>query len=152
MRPLLCLCLTFAALACAANREDRAAIETAIGALNTPSGALREKLLALCSPDSDATREVDQLVTLMRRMEQAASQPMSEVSPPRLMIQSVRFITLDVAMVDATVSRFGSLTGVQHTPVLFVMKKESEGWRIASIRVGVRPSEWAGPHAEIIRP
>ncbi len=54
---------------------------------------------------------------------------------PRIVIQSVRFITPEIALVDAANTQYGSTILVRRVPVLFVMKKEARDWRIASLRV-----------------
>ncbi|HEV2448218.1 MAG TPA: hypothetical protein VGS58_19940, partial [Candidatus Sulfopaludibacter sp.] len=59
----------------------------------------------------------------------------SEVTAPHLAIQSLRFVTPDVALVNAAGTQFGSAIVVRRTPLLLVVKKQPAGWRIASLRV-----------------
>jgi hypothetical protein len=56
-----------------------------------------------------------------------------EVSNPKVTIGTIRFITSDVAITDGA---FTYLDGVaQITPLLFVIKRQADGWRIASVRL-----------------
>jgi len=62
--------------------------------------------------------------------------PWSEVTPPRIVIQSIHFATQDVAVVDAFNRQFGPVL-VRSIPVLFVVKRQGDVWRIDSLRVVV---------------
>jgi hypothetical protein len=66
-----------------------------------------------------------------------AGTPWSEVTKPRIALHSIRFITSDVALVDAANTQYGSTILVRRVPVLLIMKRETSGWRIASVRVMV---------------
>ena len=59
----------------------------------------------------------------------------SEMTPPRIVIKSVRFVTSDVALVDGSSMQYGSLILVRRIPILLVMKKQVTDWRIDSLRI-----------------
>jgi hypothetical protein len=54
-----------------------------------------------------------------------------------MVIQSIRFIAPEVALVDAANTQYGAVIPARRIPVLLVMKKEGAEWRIASLRVMV---------------
>jgi hypothetical protein len=60
---------------------------------------------------------------------------LSEVTPSKHMLRSVRFITARVALVECANTQYGSVIMARNTPVLLVMKKDKAQWRIASLRV-----------------
>lgn len=66
-------------------------------------------------------------------------EPMGETHscPPaktaRFTMQSVRIITPDVALVDAVTDR-DAAGAARYVPVLLVLRKEAEVWKIASVR------------------
>lgn len=61
--------------------------------------------------------------------------PGVEIVNPRIESRTVRFITPDVALADG-VCTYRDFNGhAETTPLLFVMKKEGERWKIASIRL-----------------
>jgi hypothetical protein len=62
-------------------------------------------------------------------------QPWSEVTAPKLSVTSVRFLSPDVASVDAVSTQFGTTIGAVRAPVLLIMLKEKGAWRIADIRL-----------------
>jgi hypothetical protein len=51
---------------------------------------------------------------------------------------AVKFITPEVAFVDAAANQYGSLIGKRSMPAYFVVKREAGGWRVAVMRVGAR--------------
>ena len=124
-----------AAIACAGEREERTDIERVIRALN--DGQRRD---LLSTPE--AQQEFDQLSKLAHRLLQSPDVPWSEVTRPSMIIQSVRFITPDVALVDAVNTQYGSVILRRRIPVLLVMRKDRE-WRIASLRLVV--DRWVVP-------
>ncbi|MGC9950890.1 MAG: hypothetical protein ABSF64_31375 [Bryobacteraceae bacterium] len=137
MKLLLCLYLLCSACLWADQDTDRVAIENVIGALNEPRGDARAKPLSdLFTSDADPA-ELDRLSDMERRMREVSSGPWSEVTAPRIVARSVRFVTPDVALVDAAISQIGSLSA-SHKPVLLVMKKQGTDWRIACLRLGYR--------------
>ena len=144
MRPILCLSILLASAGWADQLDDRASIEKTISTLNrsavgrgsfTPDfsfaelervwpasalwGIARWRVIVSHEPWGEA-----QVVPIMTVPPQA---------PPRLAIRSVRFITGDVALVDAVIEPRDS-TPPQRVPVLLVMKRDGTDWRIASIR------------------
>ena len=134
MKAFPCIPLLFATLACADTTADRAAIERVVGAVivgPTDSGAKPGSRLFTADADS----ELDRLLDLDRRLLELSREPWSEITSPRLVIQSIRFVTPDVALVNAANTHYGSMILARRIPVLFVMKKEGTAWRIASLRV-----------------
>ena len=124
MRAIPCILVLFVACAWADEAAERTAIEGAIGVLNDaqPGTSGRSSLFT-----ADADNELD------RRL-QPSDRPWSEVTRPRLVIQAIRFVTAEVALVTAANIQYGSTTPVRRIPVLLVMKKEGN-WRIASLRL-----------------
>jgi hypothetical protein len=108
---LLCASLAFADLP-----ADRAAIEQVV---HSPSTA---KTVAALFPAG-------------------AHEPLSEVTPPLIVIQSIRFLTPEIALVDAIGTQFGSTILTRRVPVWLVMKKEGDDWKIASLKLPV-PSDF----------
>ena len=134
MKTIIWISLVFAALSWADEAADRTAIERVIGALNAErAGAGQKRVAGLFT--ADAENELDRLSKLDRWLVQASDRPWSEVTTPRMVIQSIRLITPDVALVDAANTQYGSTILVRRVPVLVVMKREGKDWRIASLRV-----------------
>jgi hypothetical protein len=134
MRTTVWVSLAFSVLGWADGSADRAAIERVISALNIDSRGLSQQRTKLFTTDAD--NELDRLSNLDRRLSPPKN-PWSEVTTPRIVVQSVRFITSDVALVEATITQYGSIILVRRVPLLLVMKKEARDWRIASLRVMV---------------
>lgn len=114
--------------------SDRAAIESVISRLNdavTPVSTL------LASDTADDPAPLVQLVS-QNRLRAANTQPFSEISVPKIVVHSVRFITPDVALVDASNGQYGS-NMVWSVPIMFVMKRDGDNWRIVAYRI-VPPS------------
>jgi hypothetical protein len=110
--------------------SDRAAVESVISRLNdavTPVSTL------LTADTVDDPAPLVQLVG-QNRLRAANTQPFSEVSVPRIVVHSVRFITPEVALVDASNGQYGS-NMVWSVPILFVMKRQGDDWRIAAYRI-----------------
>jgi hypothetical protein len=130
---LLCVTLFAVRLVLASEREDRADIERVIKSLGDGQTHLAQKKELFTI---DAQNEFDRWSDLDRRMAPGWEAPWSEVTRPRMVIESVRFITGDVALVDAANTQFGSPGGLAaRVPVLLVMEKEAQGWRITALRV-----------------
>jgi hypothetical protein len=66
-----------------------------------------------------------------------ARRPWSEVTPPKIENMAIRMITPNVAVVDAAWVQYGSAVTRRALPVLLVVKKEGEHWRVASLRLGL---------------
>jgi hypothetical protein len=130
MRIILAAAILFASFARADEASDRADIERTISALNKAQneGERRELFTA------DAGNELDRLPR------NPDSRPWSEVNQAIFVIQTVRFVNPEVALVDAANSQFGSTILVRRTPVLLVMKKEKGVWKIASLRLLADPA------------
>ena len=111
-----------ASCALADEAADRAAIQAVVTALNHGDKPVAE----LFTPDADGARELAWLNAPNRT-------PLSGVSQPYLKVRSVRFVTPEVALVDASADQYGSLFG-RSIPVLLVMRKESR-WRISALRI-----------------
>jgi hypothetical protein len=118
------LCAT---LAFADQPADRTAIEKVINSLKTAN-----PVSALFTADAES--DLVQLNASQSAMSDAAKQPWSEAMPPALVIDSIRFVTTDVAIVNAANLQVTS-TLARRAPVLFVMKREGTAWRIATLRM-----------------
>jgi hypothetical protein len=116
----------------ASEREDRADIERVIKSLGDGQTHLakNKELFTI-----DAQNEFDRLSDVDRRMAPGWEAPWSEVTRPRMVIESIRFITGDVAVVDAANTQYSTGGLAARVSVLLVMKKEPQGWRITALRV-----------------
>ncbi len=138
--------LVFTAVVCAADEaQDRASIERIVETLNGARSPENLKAIAALFT-ADAQDEVN----LLQRMVQSDDPMWSEVTAPRITVRSIRFITADVALVDAVNSQFGSLILVRRVPLLLTMKRESGGWRITSFRVVVELERIPPPPARFL--
>ena len=63
------------------------------------------------------------------------NEPWTELTIPRVVSGSIRFITPSVAIVDGASTIRGAVTLAPSVPLLFVMKKDGAGWRISAVRV-----------------
>lgn len=127
--------LIFSPFARADERTDRLAIERIVDALNDyKSGAGQQQVSTLFT--ADAETQLSLLSELNQKLIPRGT-PWSEVTKARIALHSIRFITPDVALVDAANTQYGSTILVRRVPVLLIMKRETIGWRIASIRVMV---------------
>jgi hypothetical protein len=136
MRAILCASLVFAAIGWSDERTDRRAIQSVVEALNAGQAGEGQKHVANLFT-GDADNQLDRLSDLDRRMLPSSHKPWSEVTIPRVVVQSIRLITKDVALVDAANTQYGSTVLVRRVPLLMVMRREAKGWRIASLRVMV---------------
>ncbi len=59
----------------------------------------------------------------------------TQVLNPRIASGAIRFISLNVALADGTWTYKDNSGATQTVPLLFVMKKEGDDWKIASVRV-----------------
>jgi hypothetical protein len=129
---LLILFLLFGAGAWADEASDRAAIRDLIRSLNEPRDAPDVKPVASLFTSDANPREVARLSRLVQQLSDARL-PWREQATPALTFRSMRFITPDVALVDAEYRQAGPF--IPGGPLLFVMKREAANWRIASFRV-----------------
>jgi hypothetical protein len=151
MRPILCLSILLASGAWADQLDDRAAIERVISTLNT--SAVNRGAFTVDFRATELTQlwSAFPLLTIGPGSVIISHEPWGEaqwvpaaVLPPqahfRLVIRSVRFITPDVALVDAVTGppmaspAPDNSVPPQRVPVLLVMQREGTDWRIASIR------------------
>jgi hypothetical protein len=169
MKALFCLTLLFAAGAWADESADRAAINRAIAQLNqfpVPSAlftadsdapAELQKLWEVRRPvyrirlwplDAAPSPAADHpTVTISHEPWGEASisfpgvraLPPMEMTNPRIVSRSVRFVTPDVALADGARVYDAGDNSPQTTPLVFVMKKEGDEWKIASLRVLAHP-------------
>jgi len=63
------------------------------------------------------------------------------IQDPHIATTGIRFITEDVAVADAVFVYQGAdkQAAAQTTPLVFVMKREGEAWKIAALRVVAKP-------------
>ncbi|MCX6630936.1 MAG: hypothetical protein NTW28_25255 [Candidatus Solibacter sp.] len=61
-----------------------------------------------------------------------------EVSQVYFEAVAIRFVTPDVAFVDAAASQYGTLIGKRSMPAVFVLKREGGAWRISVMRIAGR--------------
>jgi hypothetical protein len=121
MKTLLCIPLLLCASAWADEAADRAAIGRLVAALNTSQDT---SSLFIPGAENEMPRIADP----------EPRQPWSETTKPALVLGSVRFITPDVALADAVYGQYGS-TIIRRYPLLLVVKREGQEWRIASLRL-----------------
>jgi hypothetical protein len=119
---LAILAALLAPYALADEAVDRAAIEAVVLALNHHDKPLAD----LFTPDADGASELLWLTAPNR-------EPFSEISEPYLRVRSIRFVTAEVALVDALSTQYGSLM-MRRVPVLLVMINQSR-WRISALRI-----------------
>ena len=126
-----------AASAClwADEAADRIAIEKVVTALSEARRGTDTKALSALFVSEAARSELEYLSAMDRGLLDAANRPWSEVTVPRIVTKSIHFVTRDVAVVDASNTQYGSVILVRSVPVLFVMKRPGEDWRIDSLRV-----------------
>jgi len=137
MKTVLCLSLFFAACAFADETADRAAIGRAIAALNEQPSRIAE-----IAESRAAARELDVLQFSGRPRVTISHEPWgeatidysaTEVVRYKIVSGAVRFLTPEVALVDGAMTRQDGT--FLYRPILFVMKKVGDGWKIASARM-----------------
>ena len=156
VKRILCLPLLFAVCAWADEASDRLAIGRVLAALNEVP-----QRPGLFTADGDAASELERLrearplrfqiltpvsasggvtVTISHEPWGEATLNFPGMGPlppmvivhPRIVSRAIRFITPDVALADAA---YVDEAGGAATPLLFVMKKEGDSWKIDSLRV-----------------
>jgi hypothetical protein len=148
MKTISCLALVLASYALADEATDRAAIERTIGALNQvprPAGLFAENAsseldqLPNVKPLRAAVRPGDVATTVVisdqpwREATIVIAPPGVEILNPHFASTATRFITGDVALADGTWTHMDNAS-TQTIRLLFVMKKEGDARKIASIR------------------
>ncbi len=134
---LICGLLMLFSFTRADERSDRLAIQRLIDALNEYLADPGQQPAAAPFTD-DAGNEITRLSDLDRSLV-PANKPWPEVTEPTIVIQAIRFITPDVALIEATNVQYGSIILVRRVPLLLVVKRETSGWRIAALRIVVEP-------------
>lgn len=66
---------------------------------------------------------------------QDSQRPMSEVSPPLLVLQRIQAVGDGFALVEANLTQFGSAMPAMRLPLLLVMRKTGERWRVDAVRL-----------------
>jgi len=122
MRAISCIVLLFVGCACADEIAERAGVEHVIAAWNDsePGSSAQSSLFTADAETEPYSRKLP-------------PGPWSEVGPPHMVVQKIRFVTADVALVDVVIRQYGSNLPWRPTPALLVMKKQVD-WRIASFR------------------
>jgi hypothetical protein len=119
MKATCCILLALAARAWAADPADNEAIRKAIATFNDP----HERATVLA-------RDAD-----LSPLDRFAGQ---EVSQIYFEAKAIRFVTADVAFVDAAASQYGSTILKRSMHAAFVMKREGGAWRISVMRITAR--------------
>jgi hypothetical protein len=127
MKALLAVALLFSGITFAEGPSDRIAIEKLIHALKTA-----DPVSSIFTDDADS--ELARLQEIERDMWNASRQPGSHVAPPAFVMASLRFLSSEVALVNAAEVQLGPKPP-RKIPVLLIVKKESSGWKIASLRI-----------------
>jgi ketosteroid isomerase-like protein len=116
MKATWCILLALAARAWAGDPADNEAIRKAIVTFND-----RHERATVLARDAD-----------LSPLSGFAGQEMSQVY---FEAKSIRFVTADVAFVDATASQYGSTIMKRSMRAVFVMKREGGAWRISVMRI-----------------
>jgi hypothetical protein len=153
VKTILCLPLLFAPYATADEATDRAAIDRTIAALNE-----LPRRGGLFTEDADAFAELDRLPRVAAPTFRTPDPPtvsishepwgeaaihfpamapgaVVEITNPRISSGAIRFITSDVALAEAAWTYKSNDATTQTVPLLLVMKKEGDSWKIASLRL-----------------
>ena len=115
-------------LAWADDATDRTAIESRVRALNQARTEQAVARLFVAGAEND-----------LDRISEWDPRPWSEQWPertaPMIVVQTIRFVTPDVALVEAARTSYGSVFAVTRVPLFLVMKRDGGEWRIAALRV-----------------
>ncbi|MCW5982715.1 MAG: SgcJ/EcaC family oxidoreductase [Bryobacteraceae bacterium] len=114
---------------------DAKSIASVMAALNKALTKPEVKdFAALFTSDGDLRIAGDVLAGPKTIAEKLAARPAwSEVTTPRIDKKSLRFVTPDVAIVDAVWVQYVIVKREQ--PVVLLMKKDGAAWRVSSMRV-----------------
>ena len=140
MKKLLWLPLLFCGFLRADEAADREKIGRVIAALNQiprPAGLFTADFdgwAALAAPGIGGGLTV---VISHEPWGEARLEPRSlgTVLDSRISSGAIRFITPDVALADGALRYTGESGTSQTTPLLLIMKRDGEGWKIAAVRV-----------------
>jgi len=124
MKAMFLLALTLAAQCRADETADRAAIKGVMAALTDSRSRT-----ALFAADVDVTAELKSIDRLV-----SDARPWSELPPPVVISESIRFVTPNVAVVDGRAAR----RTMQTVPLVAVLQGDSGQWRIVALRVVAR--------------
>ena len=156
MRYLLCLPLLFASFASADEVTDRYAIRSVIATLNDSSSDASHS--APFAANSDAASELahlrqlhpsefravppfdDSWVQTSEPVLVISKQPWGEAridfpTVPTRVNHAIAFVEPDVALAEGAYTYRDNSATLQTVPLLFVMKREGDGWKIAALRV-----------------
>lgn len=84
-------------------------------------------------------RAVASLAAVFNAMPEFERPPWTETTPPRLVTRRIRFVRPDLAVVCAAETQYGSVMLVRRVPVLLLMRREPQGWRVAGLRLPADP-------------
>jgi hypothetical protein len=146
----ICALLLLAATCQADETADRAAIEHLIAALNTDTSAHHQGIADLFTTDPD--NGLDRFLALEPWLTQPPDKTWSEVAIPRILAKPIRFVTPDVALIEAASTQYGSLILRRRTPLLFVTKRTASGWRIADFHALAPLPFWSVKQIEVRDP
>ena len=129
MKALVCLALLFALFGRADEAADRAAIRQTLRLLNVAS-----ERSAQFTSDADGKSQLEAAIRSPRR-ETVSTEPLAADywpfwpaylhQPWQVEAAAIRFVTADVALAEGRVHR---------QPLLFILRKEASGWKVASVR------------------
>ncbi len=71
---------------------------------------------------------------IVRAIERQRAVMWSEVTPPAIQTESVRFVSSEVAIVDGSQVQYGSVIVKRRLPIMLLMKMDGKEWRIVSMR------------------
>jgi hypothetical protein len=127
MKLLVCILgLSLSLLLLADEASERSAIDATIGVINSRSEPTARLFTAEAAGSPEGARQIADLDQMM------SVEPLSEVTVPRLTVRSIQFVDPMVARVEAENIQYGSVIMQRVTPVVFVMKKMGEKWRVVS--------------------
>jgi hypothetical protein len=115
-------------------RTDQAAIQRVVDALNDYKSGRSRQASDLFTSDSGI--ELARLSDIDRGLAPTDT-PWPEVTKPVIVIRTTRFITSDVALIDAANTQYGSIIVKREIPLLLVVRKDAGLWRIAALRLAL---------------
>ena len=127
MNRILCLFLAFSACAIADEQADRAAIDRTIVSLSERLADSNTISAAQLFTADAKPAEREGLFNLHRQLLAMSSLPWSELTPPVITSNDIRFFYPDIALVDAALSQTGVAT--HGIPLLFVMMRQGTNFR-----------------------